>query len=248
MPDTFLQSVHSFPTDSDPRLDWISKHDSRSLDYTVGAQLALADSEIVPKHWKAGPTLDQAQEGACVGFGWTQELMSSPHPFYPDVEVGNYYAREYYHECLVNDEYPGEADTGTSVLAGAQTAVRRDLMDEYWWCTSIEEMRDAVITLGPVVIGIPWYSYMYQPPLSGLINVGGDLVGGHCILVDEYHPDKRLNHEDYNSRFEVFGVHNSWGPDWGNNGRGYLRFEDMRDLVKNYGEMCVPVGRQKVRF
>lgn len=248
MPDTtYLQEYKAFPS-NDVQLDWISKHDTRSLDYTVGARMALTPEEIVPKHWTAGPTLNQAREGARVGFGWTQELMTSPRPFHPDVDVANYYAREYYHECLLNDEFPGEADDGTSVLAGAQTAVRRDMCDEYWWCTSVEEMRDAVISLGPVVIGIPWYSYMYTPRISGLLTVGGDIVGGHCLLVDEYHPDKRLYHEDWNARFEVFGVHNSWDTDWGVNGRGYIRVEDMRDLVHTWGEMCVPVGRHKVRF
>lgn len=243
-----LESIYN-PVRSDPRLDWVSKHDTRSLAYPV--RRALGAVEIEPRRWKPGPTLNQRREGACVGFGWTQELMTSPKPFFPlTIEQGNRYASSYYHECLANDEYAGEADTGTSVLAGAQTAVRRGFMPEYRWCLddSIADLRDAVIAEGPVVIGIPWLEDMYETTSSGLVKVGGNEVGGHCLLIDEYHPGKRIPGEDYYARFEVFGWHNSWSDGYGVKGRGYIRPEELRDLLANWGEACVPMRRNKVRF
>ena len=239
--------IKSFPS-TDPRLDWVSRHDSRSMNFLMAESLFNAEIEKKPKRWKPGVTLNQGQEGACVGFGWTQELLTSPRPYLTDAATGNSYARGFYHETLLNDEFEGEEDTGTSVLAGAKTAVRRGEMGEYRWCRTVEELRDTIITTGPVVIGIPWYHDMYWTRDSGLVTVGGDLVGGHCILVDEYHPGKRLLGEDYHARFEGFGWHNSWGDGYGINGRGFIRIEDMRDLIKQWGEMCVPVNRRRVKL
>lgn len=239
-----LQQKHVFPS-QDSRLDWVSKHDSRSLEYLIAEKLGTV--EIVPKRWHSTLTLDQSHEGACVGFGWTQELLTSPRPFTSVTAVrANAYASGYYRECLQNDEYPGEEDNGTSVLAGAQTAVRRNFIGEYRWCTSLEDIRDTVIKFGPVVIGIPWYEDMYVTDRSGLVRVGGPVVGGHCLLVDEYHPAKQLHGVDGTK--EVFGWHNSWGPDYGLNGRGYVEFNDLGDLLKNYGEACAPLQRKLVRF
>lgn len=232
---------------SDPRLDWVTQHDHRSKNFRVGS--VIREVVIKPKKWEAGKTLDQGQEGACVGFGWVQEFMSAPRPFTRvSVKRAEGYAREFYKECQRYDEWEGEAYEGTSVLAGAQTAMRRKMIEGYRWCFSIEEVRDAVVALGPVVIGIPWYSKMYQTRSSGLVEVGGDLVGGHCILVDEYHPGKRITGEDYEARFHGFGWHNSWGEGYGVGGRGFIRYEDLRDLLSTWGEACVPMNRKLVRF
>lgn len=246
-----LEQVKVFPSD-DPRLDWVSKHDSRSLNYTLERLKDVADVgevDIRPRRWSGGVTLDQGREGACVGFGWTQEFLSSPRPYHAASAVrANEYAREFYYRCRQVDEWPGENYDGTSVLAGAQVAVERGLIESYWWCTSIEDVRDAVIELGPVVIGIPWYYNMYFTRESGLVEPSGDLVGGHCILIDEYHPGKRLSGESWSERFHGFGWHNSWGDGYGVGGRGFIRYEDLRDLLARWGEACVPMGRKLVRF
>lgn len=246
-----LEQKHVFPSE-DPRLDWVSKHDDRSQNYRMADKLGAAEIEVKAKRWAPGTTLDQGREGACVGFGWTQEFLSSPRPFtgvHPD--RANIYAAGYYHECLANDEYPGEADEGTSVLAGAQTAVRRGLIEEYRWCMSMDEIRNTLMAAakdggGPVVIGIPWHYNMYWTDKEGLVDVEGDLVGGHCLLLDEYHPARLFRKQD--KRMAVYGWHNSWGNDYGTRGRGYIREEDLRDLLKTWGEACVPIGRKLVRF
>lgn len=239
-------TITEFPH-TDPRLDWVSKHDERSLQYSIREKLGTV--EVQPRRWRAGPTLDQGYEGACVGFGWTQEFLSSPRPFtrvaVPDA---NEFARAYYRRCLQIDEYPGEEDEGTSVLAGAQVALERDLITEYRWAFSLEDVRDALIAEGPVVIGIPWYENMYRTRPSGLVDVYGPLVGGHCVVLDEYHPGKRLRHEEWSARFEVFGFHNSWNETYGDAGRGYFRANDLRHLLDSWGEACVPMDRKLVRF
>lgn len=232
---------------TDPRLDWSPQHDPRSFEYPIRAQLQSVPK--IPVVYRMGPVLDQGYEGACVGFGWTAELIGSPRPF-PTIttERGNAYAREYYYRCKQIDAWPGEDYDGTSVLAGAKVAKERHLVDEYRWAFSIEDVRDSVIKEGPVVIGIPWYSGMYETRESGLVQVGGTLVGGHCLLVTGYHPNMRITGEDWDKRYEVFRLRNSWGESYGKGGSATILYEDLRDLLNEWGEACVPMGRNLVRF
>lgn len=240
--------IKVFPQE-DPRLDWVSMHDPRSRNYPV-RQLLTATVEKRPQRWRP-PTfvMDQGYEGACVGFGWTAELIGSPFPDpTAQLSAANEYARKFYRRAQQIDEWPGESYEGTSVLAGAKVAHERDYLTEYRWAFSVEDLRDAVISQGAAVIGIPWYSGMYQTRDSGLVEVSGDLVGGHALLVYGYHPSMRIRGEDWDERFEVFHWRNSWGPDYGLNGNAYVRLEDLRDLLAGWGEACVPVSRRRVRL
>lgn len=229
---------------TDRRLDWKPRHDPRSLQYPVRTLIGSA-VEDRPQLWKPGTVLDQGQEGACVGFGWTADLLASPRPDFSATDyLGNRYAQDVYRSAKQIDEWDGEDYSGTSVLAGAKVIMSRGAFQQYRWAFSVEDVRDAVISEGPVVIGIPWYDAMYEPPASGLVEVGGELVGGHCMLIHGYHPSMRITGEDSKARFKVFRVRNSWGPTWGNKGSGFIRYEDMRDLLSGQGEACVPMGRQ----
>lgn len=231
----------------DPRLDWVSMHDSQSENYPIRAN--LQSIERIPVAYRTGPVLDQGNEGACVGFGWTAELIASPRPFYNVTPLrANQYAKELYRRAQKIDEWEGENYSGTSVLAGAKVAKERGLIDEYRWCFGINDVRDAVISEGPVVIGIPWYSGMYETRPSGLVQVNGDLVGGHCILLTGYHPGMRIYGEDWDRRYEVFRWRNSWGEGYGKKGNGTILLSDLRDLLTEWGEACVPMGRKLVRF
>jgi C1A family cysteine protease len=242
-----MTEVYPFPK-QDPRLDWVSKHDPRSLEYPIRSIVGTSVEERAVS-WATGSVLDQGSEGACVGFGWTGELLASPRPSpYTSAASANQYARGVYYAAKQIDEFTGEDYEGTSVIAGANVIRNRGLIGEYRWALSIEDVRAAVITQGPVVIGIPWYSEMYSTRPSGLVKTGGELVGGHCILITGYHPGMRIQGEDYDERFRVFRWRNSWGLNYGRSGTGFVRYEDLRDLLANWGEACVPMARKLVRI
>jgi hypothetical protein len=231
----------------DPRLDWRSAHDPASENYPIRPKLGAIEPK--PKDWRTGSVLDQGREGACVGFGWTADLIAAPRPDpYCTASSGNTYARNVYYEARRIDEWPGESYEGTSVLAGAKVVQARGFIGSYRWCFGIEDVRDAVIAEGPVVIGIPWYSQMYDTRPSGLVEVGGDLVGGHCLVLTGYHPGMRITGEDWDARFHVFKWRNSWGESYGRHGSGYIRYEDLRDLLADWGEACVPQDRTLTRL
>lgn len=239
-------AVHTFPT-TDPRLGWFSEHDSRSLNFAVRETIGVVEER--PKSWDLGLVLDQAREGACVGFGWVGELLASPKPC-PTVSLphADGYARTLYHEAQLRDGQPLPHE-GTSVLAGAKVVTERGFQGGYRWAFGIEDVRDTVISTGPVVIGIPWYESMYETRPSGLMeSPSGDLVGGHCLLVYGYHPHMRIAGEGWTERYRVFKWRNSWGRDYGNRGNALVRYEDLRDLLSGWGEACVPEHRNRVRF
>jgi hypothetical protein len=192
--------------------------------------------------WRQGTVLDQGSEGACVGFGWTAELLAKPFAplVQPSKAVGENKALEIYRAAKGIDEWEGEDYSGTSVLAGAKVVKNSGYIGGYRWCFGIEDVRDAVLNVGPVVIGIPWYEDMYHTLPSGLVKVGGKVVGGHCITLTGYHAAMIIEGKIR----PVFRWRNSWGTEYGVKGSGFIEYNDLAALLKGTGgEACVPLDR-----
>lgn len=200
----------------------------------------------VQRQWRPGLVLDQGAEGACVGFGWTGEMLASPTRVKVVNETaGNALARSIYQRAQQLDDWPGEDYEGSSVLAGAKALTERGYMPEYRWAFGTDDVIDTLVTHGPVVVGTDWYESMYETRPSGLVEVDGRLVGGHCWLLYGYHPRMRLAGEDWSLRFEVVRYRNSWGTDYGLDGTGFMKVEDLDRLLKVQGEAVVPVRRAR---
>ena len=225
-------------------LDRRPRHDERSRNYPVRG-LIRGTPEIKPKNWYAGAILDQGSEGSCVGHGWTTELMASPKPSrFTDSDEGHAYAVALYKRAQQIDEWEGEDYGGTSVLAGAQVVQERGLIDEYRWAFSMDDVRDAILTQGPVVIGVPWYESMYDTDTNGWVEVWGPQVGGHCLVLTGYHPAKRKKGD---GEVEAYKWRNSWGAAYGINGSAWIAAEQLETLLHSDGDACVPIGRHPSR-
>lgn len=223
----------------DPRLDRIPEFDERSRAFPIRA-LLTAELPLRSFGWACPGWLDQGQEGACVGFSWSHELIASPVP----VEgIDDTFARGVYKAAQQVDEWPGEDYSGTSVLAGAKTLQARGYMDEYRWSFSVDDALRAIGYQGPVVIGIPWYESMFQPRPSGLLEVSPGGGGGHAILVRGVSLKSRLNGEP--AGLPVVRLRNSWGREWGVAGDCWIKVEDFEALLKEDGDCCVPVVRKQ---
>lgn len=222
--------------------DWVSRHDERSRDYPVRAAIGARPVRR-DKTWRTGPILDQGREGACVGYGWTAEALSTPVA----VDLNRVrasvprtpqeFAPYVYRTAQTIDEWEGADYSGTSVLAGAKTLKLLGLIKEYRWAFSIEDVTDAVLSVGPVVLGIEWYEGMYEAP-GGVVRPFGAIVGGHCLTVVGYRvASPFLNGED------GFLLQNSWGTAWGGNGLALIGKSDLNALLASTGEACVPTRR-----
>ena len=226
--------------------DWVSEHDSNSRKYAVRSVLKQRNIEKKPTLWQEGIVLDQGSEGACVGFAWTGELLAEPEApkTQPSFNYANSLAISFYNEAKTIDQWPGENYEGTSVLAGAKVMQKAGFIGEYRWCFGIDDVRDAVISEGPVVVGVPWFDGMYHTLPSGLVKLSGKSTGGHAILITGYHPKLMIG----NRVEEVFRWRNSWGTDYGINGSGWIKYKDLEKLLSENGEACVPMQREVPLF
>lgn len=208
----------------------MKRFDEKSREYDIRPLLAPIRPQT-DKVWKMPQQmpLDQGQEGACVGFGWCAELASEPIMYNTTDE----YAFSYYRAARRVDKADGnDWPEGASVLAGAKVARGSGMIKEYRWAFSVQDIISTLFQKGPVVLGVNWYSDMYSTDLRGLVQVGGELVGGHCITAYGYHP----NHPLFG---ECIRWMNSWGRSYGMNGVGYLRRADLERLMGEGGEACI---------
>lgn len=231
-------------------LDWKGRYDPKSLDYPATA--VVPQKTLRNRHWECDTVLDQGQEGACVGFGWSAELASKPKV----VAVDNEFAKLLYHRAQQLDDWDGEDYSGTSVLAGAKALMEHKnsagdpLIGAYRWAFGVEQTLRVLSHHGPVVLGITWYDNMYDPDENNYIHANGEVVGGHCILLvgaefvltDDSQP-ATIDNIDKDQSYVI--LHNSWGNGWGDNGEAKLSVADLYVLLEDQdGEACIPMLRR----
>jgi hypothetical protein len=208
--------------------------DERSRQYPV---MATVDKSFPRSYtWRCDVVLDQGREGACVGFALAHELAARPKVF---TGITNSEGLRIYHAAQKIDPWPGGAYPGasprydgTSVLAGVKILAREGKIAEYRWAFGVDDLAVAVSRKGPAVLGVPWYSGMYEPR-DGKLVIEGSVVGGHAILC-----------HSFNAKRREFKVHNSWGPDWGKEGEAVVSWETMSRLLAEDGEAVIPMVRK----
>lgn len=218
------------PIFADRRLGRLIEFDHRSLSYPIASLLPKETKKPRSYTWECRATLDQGQEGACVGFGFAHELAARPSRRL----VHQAGAFAIYRKAQTLDPWPGEDYEGTSVLAGIKAVQQMypKFIQSYRWAFGLDDVILTLGYLGPVVLGINWYYSMYSPDSNGIIKVEGQLAGGHCILAKGVDIKKKL-----------ITLHNSWGSDYGKGGSCYISYDNLNRLLKEGGEALVPVKR-----
>lgn len=223
MPDT------SIPVE-ERTFDWRPNPDPRSQNFLA----TVAASNRQYRYWKRGPTLDQGREGACVGHGVIGSCLASPitlkipHP--QATAFGMYYGSRRI------DEWPGEDYDGTSVNAGMKLARELGLITGWEWADNIERAKNVLLEEGTLVCGMNWDRKMDHMEDSGLLNIGGGVRGGHCIYWYGYARNRKMG--SYTGG--VFAAVNSWGRDYGKDGRFYMREEDVAAKFEEGAEFAIP--------
>lgn len=229
--------------------DRLEQFDERSRAYPI---LALIASDAQPRSytWRCDTYNDQGREGACVGFSLSHELAARPKvvPTGPDV------ATAIYRRAQQLDPWPGEDYEGTSVLAGVKAVQEMKnqwgnaYIREYRWAFGVDDLILAVGYKGPAVLGVNWYSDMFDTDADGFLRVSGSHVGGHAILCNGFKVVKTnsalpISWDNLDRDKSYFKLHNSWGPDWGVAGVGKVTVNDMNRLLSERGEACIPLVR-----
>jgi hypothetical protein len=214
-----------------PVLNRIPHFDNRSRNFAV--RQLIGSTARYKRVWAPrilGP-LDQGREGACVGFSWAAELAATPHRHLVDNNTG----KRIYEWARVEDRAMGNNwPEGASVLAGAKACLKTGYIGKYYWAFGIDDVIDALVRKGPLVLGINWRESMYQTTKDGLVQLYGRTVGGHAIMANGYWPKHPIFNED------VVVWTNSWGMDYGVKGRGFIRVSDLATLLSEDGEACIP--------
>lgn len=213
----------------DKRLDRLVQFDERSRNFPIRA--LVADKKPRSYTWSVPVSLDQGEEGACVGHAGAHELAGRPIKV---LGVDSALAFWLYYECQKRDQWPGENYSGTSIIALADLLLERGSISSYRWSFNIDDLKLAVGYAGPAILGLNWYSGMFRPDANGFIKPTGILAGGHAILC-----------HGVNIKGGYFKLYNSWGADWGDNGSCKISFEDLARLLGEDGEACIPIGRRK---
>lgn len=226
-----------------PALNWRPNHDPRSRLFGVRQRLT-ASAPLTNVLLTTGPALDQGDEGACVGFASTDAanvltLMRSPGTT-ELLDAGD--ALEGYRVAQKLDEIPGESYTGTSVNGGMKAGIEKGWWGGYLWAFGTRDIAQALLQRrGPVVIGIPWFEAMYETGPRGVVRVAGALAGGHALAV------VGLQLTGPNGEPGVHFVwQNSWGPDYGDEGLGYVANRDLVGLLHQQGEAAIPTAAPQV--
>lgn len=183
-----------------------------------------------------GPVLDQGATPRCVAYAGGKYLLA--HPIVnqlPDVAA-------IYHDCQENDEWDGVDYDGTSVRALMKVFQSRGLITRYEWAFDAQTLLYHLMESGPIVMGTAWHMDMFTPDAKGYIYPTGQLVGGHAYLLVCANT-RRKNPDGSTGAVRIL---NSWGRGWAQNGRAWLRIDDLPQLLEHWGEAAMATEVKRV--
>lgn len=211
------------------------EHDERSRGYAFTAAEALPLRKIL--HGTIGGILDQARVGACTGFATAKACNSRPIHDTGDAVLTNTDGLDLYHRATILDGFPGvwpPDDTGSSGLAACKGAAQRGLIKTYRWAFSLDDALQALMR-GCILIGINWYEGFDRPAADGLIEIAGQVRGGHELCVRGYDPTVSAQPSE-----ALLWIDNSWTTGWGLNGRCCMKVGTLAQLLSEGGDVAVP--------
>lgn len=214
--------------------------DPRDTAYPMTLHLAtVAPPVYTSRYWYPGTlVLDQDGVGACVGFTGANWMQNSP----TRTKVVNQSGFDLYNECKKIDGIPdieGTYDRALMKVLEAQGRIVR-----YLWAQSGDELKQWILTTGPVLVGTNWYERMFDPEHTGavagfkvgdfVLKIGGNVAGGHEYLIRGYSRPR-----------DAYKMRNSWGPHWGMaGGEAWIARADLERLVfQENGDACAAVEK-----
>ncbi len=229
-------SIYTYKYENVRRLGRHIEHDDRSRAYAFKARTAPKTT----KHVRYIPVLDQGNLGACVGFSTVGCLGTGV--FFTSLPSGkqldNNFGLEMYKLATKLDAISGTyppTDTGSTGIGGAKAAQQFNMISGYQHTLSFTDAL-AAVSEKPIITGVNWYSSFNQPDTNGFINISktAKVEGGHEFCIDEINVEK-----------EYVGATNSWGSNWGKNGRFFISFATYERLLKENGDATVFVPINK---
>jgi Papain family cysteine protease len=210
------------------------EHDPESRNYPVMGALVRQGVTRRNKTWRRSHSAyDQGQTSSCVGQTFRGVLNTSPLTAQIPLATRRLYpAMKIYENAQKLDQWPGEEPTyyGTSALGALRYLFNEGVIKEYRWCFGLNDVLDTLSAYGPVGIGVWWHDAMMGTDSRGFIKPVGQKIGGHEVELHGINIDSRY----------VIGT-NSWGTDWGVNGRFKLSWDNLDLLLQDDGDAATVV-------
>lgn len=226
------------PTD----FDHVAQYPLRRL---VTTTVDVAERTLKLPHYRV--QYDQGVEGACVGFACSWMVSIFNRRLY---DAG----RLYREAQLIDEWHDTPPSEGTSVRAGLDVLrtighwrvrngrsyaadVAHGILENRW-ATTVDEVRTAIQSGSPVVLGVNWYSTFDRPERvqhrvwsEYWIGCGelGRIRGGHAICAYRV-SDKR----------QAVGLVNSWGKAYP---LVWLGYDVLQRLIDEHGECGLVTDR-----
>lgn len=169
-------------------------------------------------------SLDQEDTSHCVGYSGASWGISLPifTPF------ENKDGERFYRECKQLEGNPN-SESGAYVRSIAKVLKNNKHLKNYAFAQNIDDIRWWLLHKGPVIVGTIWTEGMMDPDDNNIIFPTGKNLGGHAYVLTE------VTNDGY------FGLQNSWGADWGDNGKAYIAINDFEEIFKKRGEAIAAV-------
>lgn len=188
--------------------------------------------------WNGGGWPNQGNTGTCVGHGWWNWLVDGPvtqkgltlTPF--DIYRGAILRDEWSENDVEASGPDSGLQFGTSIRAGAKFLQELGLIESYLWGYDGQTAIDAVLKVGPLVLGTWWTYPMFEPDAEGIVRYRPTdrKAGGHGYKAD-----------GYNAQRDLVRCKQSYSRGWGKRGMFYIPGEDLHRLIVEQGEACLAV-------
>jgi len=167
-------------------LGHVEHHDERDALFPMAAALPERPFITEKMWWDNGWWGDQGNTSMCTAFSWSHWLEDGPmiQDGLGEREKPVFNLMQLYKKAQANDGIPGVGYNGTTVRAVAKVLKAANVINEYRWANSVEDIITCLLTVGPVVVGTRWYSSMYQPDSRGYVSPTGGMAGGHAYVLN----------------------------------------------------------------
>lgn len=204
-------------------------HDERSKLYRFPTRNFALASTI---HVRRVTAFNQGDIGSCVGNASLGVLCTDPFTlpelYQPNEETSVRFYSLFTKADKTEGSYPPH-DTGTDGLTSGQVLKDLGLISGY---THTFTLNDALLALTktPWITGFNWYSSMDVPDENGKVTITRDayLRGGHEVEAFALDVDNRL-----------IWFWNSWGPEWGFDGKFCMSWDTFARLLSEQGDVTV---------
>jgi len=160
------------------------------------------------------PVLDQGSSFKCVCYSLCSFLDWRKNTYEGDNDGGQYSIDDLF--AIRADKNAPGMQIKEALRYLKHTGLGGTRITEYAMVGSIVQLQQAIVTNGPLVGGLPVYSYSQKDKFW---REAGSFLGGHCITIVGYNQDGII-------------IRNSWGKKWCNEGHVLMPYKDFDNFFE----------------